>query len=159
MADREDRIHLDSAIQLIFSDASKTISDLKTRQWSATTLSVAGILGVDTIRHRSTTGTDPGMSQWSLTGFMLLILVGHILVMWRCNRNLGVFRSRLKTTVQDKFPLKVHALFDKDFEGAVVDEGTIVAIMYGLVAVAFVFALADIWNFWNIVVPYVSSGS
>jgi hypothetical protein len=155
MADKDGRIEIDGAVQLIFNDACKNIADLKARQWQAATLSIAGIAGIATFSHGSEKPcqlhpalTDLG--QEVLTAFIVLILVGYLFVMWRCYKNLEEFKSRLKTIVKDKFPQDMSPQ-DKSPEEAkkrfyIVDEGTIVAVAYFAVVVAFLFAILDIWN-------------
>jgi len=139
MPDVDGRIKLDSAIQLIFSDASKTMSDLKSRQWQVTTLSVAGTVGIATFSH----GYNSEKSHQALTAFIGLILVGYFVVMWRCNRNLNIFRERLRRVKLGMFPPQAQELFDT------VDEGSIVAVAYGSACVAFLFAILDIWQFFK----------
>jgi hypothetical protein len=143
MADGDDRIKLESAVQLIFNDASRTVSDLKSRQWSATTLSVAGIIGIVTFIQKKPSGMPPCV----LTGFVGLIPVGYGLVMWRCATNLSTLRLRLKTIINGTFPDAAKGLFDEKFKNAVVDEGSIVGISVFLVLGAFVFAMLDIWKY------------
>ena len=71
MADESGKISLDSAVELVFNDAAKTISELKSRKWSATTLAVAGIIGIDTFGR----GNSAGMPRQWVTLFIILILV------------------------------------------------------------------------------------
>jgi len=75
-----------------------------------------------------------------LTAFIVGILVGYFFVMWRCNSNLGKFKLRLDNLVRDKFPAEAQDFFIR------VDEGTIVAVAYFAVVVAFLFAILDIWK-------------
>ena len=42
----DERIEPRKTAELLFTDASKAISDLKSREWQATTLAVAGIVGL-----------------------------------------------------------------------------------------------------------------
>jgi hypothetical protein len=139
MADGDGKIKLDGAIQLIFNDAAKNMSDLKSRQWSATTLAVAGIVGIATFSQRC----DSVKSQLVLTGFTIFISVGYLIIMWRCNTNLTKFRKKLnKLTdmIREMIPTMEQDLF------AIVDEGRIVAIAYCSVCISFVFAILDIWK-------------
>jgi len=135
MADGEGKVRLDGAIQLVFNDASKTISDLKSREWQATNLAILGIVGIVTFsqNHSST------KSKLRLSGFIVSIVVAYFLLMWRCESNLDEFRARLKS-IRDLFPAKAQDLF------GIVDEGTIVFIACALVAIASVFAILDIWR-------------
>jgi len=144
MADVNVRLDQNSAIQTIFNDTSKTISDLKTREWTATTVSGGGIIGLVTFSHSS------GTPRYLITVFVALILVGHALVYWRCTTNLDTFRKRLRTALKDRFPIETHNLFDKDFENAIVDEGMIAAVAFGLVWLAALFAVADIWKWFRL---------
>jgi hypothetical protein len=138
MADEKEKILVKDAITLIFNDSSKNISDLKTRTWSATTLSVAGIIGVDTLSQKS--NVPPRL----LALLIISILIGHGAVMLRCQINFKTFKERLIATIQDRFPTETHALFPKGIATAVVDEGTILFISFVLVWGGFIFALWDI---------------
>jgi hypothetical protein len=126
---------LKDAIQLIFNDASKTISDLKLRQWSATNLAILGIVGIATFSRDCTSKN----SQCMLTLFVLGIYAAHFFVMFRCESNLNKFRSRLRS-IREMFPAKAYDLF------GIVDEGTIVFIAYVSVGIASVFAGLAIWR-------------
>jgi hypothetical protein len=139
MADGDGKIKLDGAIQLIFNDAAKNMSDLKLRQWSATNLAVAGIVGIVTFSQRY----DSLKSQCFLTGFIISIWAAHFAIMWRCHTNLATFRSKLvklSDMIRETIPTMERDLF------AIVDEGTIVAIAYISVCIAVVFAILDIWK-------------
>jgi hypothetical protein len=144
MANGDGKITLDSAIELVFNDAAKTISELKSRRWAATTLAVAGIIGIDTFGRGSNTRMPP---EWA-TSFIALILVGYILLVWRCNTNLFTFKTRLKAIIRERFPIESLSLFkdQAEFSDAIVDEGTITGIECFLVGGAFVLALMDAWT-------------
>jgi hypothetical protein len=146
MADEEGKINLDSAVGLVFNDAAKTISELKSRKWQATTLAVAGIIGIDTFSR----GEGSGMPHKGVTPFIILILIGYILVMWRCNTNLVKFKERLRKTIKTRFPTTSHSLFTDqvEFRDAIVDEGTINVIEGFLAIGAFVLAMVDVWTKW-----------
>jgi hypothetical protein len=145
MADETDRVGIAGTIELLFNDAAKTISDLKSRQWSATTLAVAGIIGLDSLSHTSATRRICGL-RWDvlLVVFVVLVAVAHFLVMWRCNTNLDKFRRRLKRIVKERLDVKAHSLFDSDFEDAIVDEGTISFVALCSVWLALLVVVADI---------------
>jgi hypothetical protein len=143
MANGDGKITLDSAIELVFNDAAKTISELKSRRWAATTLAVAGIIGIDTFGRGSNTRMPP---EW-VTSFAVLILVGYILLVLRCNTNLVTFKTRLKAIIRERFPIESLSLFkDAGFSDAIVDEGTITGIECLLVGGAFGLALMDAWT-------------
>jgi hypothetical protein len=143
MANGDGKISLDSAIELVFNDAAKTISELKSRRWAATTLAVAGIIGIDTFGRGSNTRMPP---EW-VTSFAVLILVGYILLVLRCNTNLVTFKTRLKAIIRERFPIESLSLFkDAGFSDAIVDEGTITGIECLLVGGAFGLALMDAWT-------------
>ncbi|HXR39683.1 MAG TPA: hypothetical protein VN776_11345 [Terracidiphilus sp.] len=131
------RIQPDEAAKLAFTDASKNIADLKSRQWQATNFSVLGLVAVATF---SQSHAGRCWQKLTITGFAVGILAGYVAVMWRCNRNLGKFRTRLKAVVDNWIPDLAKDLF------GIVDEGTIERIAWGWVGVAFVFALLDIWK-------------
>jgi hypothetical protein len=140
----DDRIEPGKTAELLFNDASKTISDLKAREWQATTLAVAGIVGLYSLNHPAA-GDGKKPSPCALILVMVFIVIGHAAVIWRCTTNLKTFRDRLIEIVKTKF----HAGTTNDLckgspEDAVVDEGTIVWVALGSVWLAFLFTAVDI---------------
>jgi len=145
MADVKDRIGLDSTFQLLFNDAAKTISDLKSREWSATTLAVTGIIGLDSLSHTNSAATfSGGQSQKWLIVFMGLIVIGHGAVILKCTQNLNRFRARLTEIVEKRMDVQSHDLFKGDFKSAIVDEGTILLVMVSSVWLGCAAAVRDI---------------
>jgi hypothetical protein len=138
------RIEPPKTAELLFNDASKTISDLKSREWQATTLAVAGIVGLYSLNHPAVNnGKNP--SHCALIVFMALVTFAHLAVIVRCTTNLKKFRNRLIEIVEKKFDSgTTNDLLKGKFEDAVVDEGTIMWIALGSVWLAFVFATLDI---------------
>jgi hypothetical protein len=130
--------------EMLFNDASKTISDLKSREWQATTLAVAGIVGLYSLNHPAV-GTNTKPSPCALIGFMALVTLAHLAVIVRCTTNLNKFRNRLIEIVENKFDAgTANDLFKGNLEDAVVDEGTIMWVALGSVWLAFFFATLDI---------------
>ena len=137
-----DRATLDTTIGLLFNDTSKNISDLKSREWNATTLGVAGIAGLASVCHTS------GRACGTLTHVLIIIFmgsvaIGHLVVMLRCRSNLRTFRGRLKRILEERLEIQAHALFDGDLAKLIVDEGTIEWVAFFAVWLAFLFGLLD----------------
>jgi len=65
MAVESGKIDLDTAVELVFNYTATTISELKSRKWSATTLAVAAIIGIDTFGARKAQGCRTNGSQAS----------------------------------------------------------------------------------------------
>jgi hypothetical protein len=152
--DKATKIVSEKAVELLFNDSSKNISDLKSRQWNAANYGVLAItaIAVFVAEH----GSYRPIAPW----IMGLIVLCHLGVTWRCSSNLNVFRDRLKTLVSCYFPAEFHELFEKktvpanpkklpfprgsagqDFEDAVVDEGLIGIALFLSTPVTFLFAL------------------
>jgi hypothetical protein len=124
-------------VALLFNDAAKNFSDLKSRQWTATNLSVAAIAALG---FSQGSGTHPRVA----TVLMSLIVVCHLVVTSRCERNLSVFRDRLKALVKAHLPTaEANNLFkdDPELKTVVVDEGRISLILYISSPIAFLCAL------------------
>lgn len=140
----DEKIDSRKTAELLFNDASKTISDLKSRQWQATTLAVAGIVGLYSLNHPAVSnGKKP--SPCALILFMALVTLGHLFVIMRCNTNLSKFRQRLIEIVEKKFDAETtNDLFKGNLKDAVVDEGTITWVALGSVWLAFLFTILDI---------------
>jgi hypothetical protein len=107
---------------------------------------VAGIIVLDKFNHDN---RPPGHR---LIVVMVLILLAYFLVMWRCSKNLNIFRRRLKRIIRDGFPVEARQFFDnrdeskEDVEGAIVaDEGTIITVAILLVGGAFAFSVIDMF--------------
>jgi hypothetical protein len=117
---------------------------LKSREWQATTLAVAGIVGLYSLNHPAVSnGKKP--SPCALILFMALVTVGHSVVIVRCSMNLSKFRKRLLEIVQTKFDAGTrNDLFQGNLKDAVVDEGTIMWVAFGSVWLAFLFTTLDI---------------
>jgi hypothetical protein len=164
------RIDMKRSIELLFTDASKSFSDLKSREWNITNLSVLAIVGVLALIRGSTNEC----SQIAATVAMFLISLVHFLAMLRCESNLKVFRIRMRTLVLSHFCKECHSptlfkikerLKDKrkskqdkeaeqetefkeetDFEEAVVDEGLLAGMLYGSTWVTLAIALCVVWK-------------
>lgn len=137
---------ISNAIVQLFSDAGKNISDLKAREWQATTLAIAGIAGIISIARSPTCPPDRRLPLV----FMALVVLAHAAVMWRCHLNLETFRDRLKKIIAEKFPSGAQDLFKeredkgvkkRDYKDAVADEGTIESVAVLSVWLAFAFGL------------------
>jgi hypothetical protein len=152
--DRATKIGPEKAVELLFNDSSKNISDLKSRQWNAANYGVLAIMAVAVFVAEH--GSYRRMAAW----IMVLIVLCHVGVTLRCSSNLRVFRDRLKTLVSCYFPAEFHELFEKktvpanskklpfprgsagqDFEDAIVDEGLISIALLLSTPVTFLFAL------------------
>jgi hypothetical protein len=142
MENEDGKLKLEQYIPLIFNDASKTISDLKSRQWTATTLSAAGIVGVASFNEKNGLAMSPRL----VTVFLMLILIGYVAVMWRCARNIKAFKLRLDKAIQDGFPKAAQIFFEAPRGGLTADEGTIVFVAFVLVGGAFILAELAIWK-------------
>jgi len=121
----------------LFNDAAKNFSDLKSRQWTATSLSIGAIAAL---------GFSQGSSAHPrvATLLMFLIVLCHLVVTSKCERNLSVFRERLKALVKAHLPTSEANIIFKDdpqFESVVVDEGRVSFILYASSPVAFLCAL------------------
>jgi hypothetical protein len=143
----------EKAVELLFNDSSKNISDLKSRQWNAANYGVLAIMAIAVFAAEH--GSYRPMAPW----IMAAVLVCHVGVTLRCSSNLKVFRRRIKTLVSCYFPAEFHELFEKktlpadakklpfprglagqDFEDAVVDEGLIELALLLSTPVTFLFA-------------------
>jgi hypothetical protein len=129
-------------VALLFNDAAKNFSDLKSRQWTATNLSVAAIaaLGFSKTNH-------PRVAAL----LMFLIVVCHLVVTSKCETNLSVFRERLKALVKVHLPsAEANSLFkdDPEFQSVVVDEGRISFILYASSPIAFLCTLFVLFPIW-----------
>jgi hypothetical protein len=149
MAQDQEMIRMDRAAELLFTDSSKNFSDLKSREWNATYLSVLAIMGLAVLVHGSTpavSGSTPAISQWAATVLMFLIFFCHWITTWRCEKNLDVFRTRVKDLIRCHFPKESHDFFKKkDFGDALVDEGSISIILYGSTLITLVCGLVVVW--------------
>ena len=127
MNTNEGRIPMNRVVELLFNDSSKNFSDLKSRQWTATNLSVAAIMALSALTHR-----DQGaISSKTAIVFMILIVAGHAVVFHKCNKNLSVFRKRLVSLLENHFSKESEELFRPEgFQSVVVDEGRITAILF-----------------------------
>jgi hypothetical protein len=151
--DRATKILSEKAVELLFNDSSKNISDLKSRQWNAANYGVLAIMAIAVFVTEHTSYRP--MAPW-IMGF---VVVCHVGVTWRCSSNLKVFRDRIKTLVSCYFPAEFHELFEKktvpanpkkllfprgsagqDFEDAIVDEGLIEIALLLSTPVTFLFA-------------------
>ncbi len=137
-----DNIESSRALELLFNDAAKTISDLKSREWQATTLAIAGIMGIVSYSHGGETHISPA---W-LLGFAAALTLCCGVVIHRCMSNLKTFRGRLRKIIKEHLLPEVHSLFrdTQEFEDAIVDEGRIEVIALLLILGAFSFAAYDI---------------
>lgn len=145
----EKQIKMDKAVELLFNDSSKNVSDLKSRQWTATNLSVLAIMAIAVFAHQ-----EKIQHPIIVTLLMFLIVLCHVGVTIKCHRNLDTFRSRIKTLISCYFPEESHKLFEKgkkawvqgqEFEDAVVDEGSIETMLFATTPVTFVFACFVVW--------------
>lgn len=132
------RIQPDEAAKLAFTDASKNMADLKLRQWQATNFSVVALVAVATF----SSGHDTGHWPRNLTVSAASIVAGYVAVMWRCNRNLGKFRERLRKVRDEWISSEAKNLF------YIVDEGTIEKTAWCWVGVAFLFDMVVIWKWF-----------
>ncbi|HEY6253713.1 MAG TPA: hypothetical protein VI685_27475 [Candidatus Angelobacter sp.] len=140
---REERIPMARVVELLFNDSSKNFADLKSRQWTATNLSVVAIMALAALTHQDN-GT---ISPRTATVFMSLIVVGHAVVFGKCHQNLAVFRERLKSLVKDHFSEESMKLFpnDEKFQSVVADEGRITIMLFAFPLLTFVCGLLVVW--------------
>ncbi len=132
---------MDHVVEVVFNDSSTNFSELKSRQRTATNLSVVAIMALAALTHR-----DHGaISQTGATMFMSLIVVAHVAVVNECSKNLSIFRRRLKSLAQS-FSNESPGLFeDGGVKSVVVDEGLITAILFGLTPLTFLCGLLVVW--------------
>jgi hypothetical protein len=166
------RIGREKTVELLFNDSSKNVSDLKTRQWTATNFAVLAITAIAVFARENR------KFQIIATALMFVIAAYHCWVTYKCHKNLGVFRVRIKDLISRRFCEESHDLFGKektgcpqklgaeegarvkgkarklpfpwgkegqDFEEAVADEGSIEAMLYAAVPVTFIFACLVVW--------------
>jgi hypothetical protein len=142
----QERIAASRAAELLFADSSKNFSDLKSREWNATYYSVLAIVGLAVLVH----GFKPPAAcqqQVAATSLMSLIFVAHWVATWKCEKNLDVFRERIKKLLGRYFSEESRELFqdDPEFKSAVVDEGRITFILYASTPVTLAWALFVVW--------------
>jgi hypothetical protein len=125
-------LQLDDAIKLAFTDASKTLSELKSRQWTITNLSIVGLIGIATFGH------DHCRWKSILTIFVIAIFICYLAIMYKCERNLAKARAILKVVGTALVPFSARNLF------FIVDEGTIEWVAFVWVLIASVFAVINI---------------
>jgi len=150
----------EKAVELLFNDSSKNVSDLKTRQWNAANFGVLAIMAIAIFDHNAS-----NHHKGIVTLIMLLIVVCHLFVTYKCHRNLDTFRTRIKTLISCYFSEESHYLFDEgkpgwekekelkfprgkqgqDFEDAVVDEGGIEFALFFTTPVTLIFACFVVW--------------
>jgi uncharacterized membrane protein len=158
--DKAINIGPEKAVELLFNDSSKNISDLKSRQWNAANYGVLAIMAVAIFDHNAS-----NHHKEIVTLIMLVIVVCHFFVTYKCHRNLDTFRTRIKTLISSYFDAESHTLFKKgkpeweqekelkfprgkegqDFEDAVVDEGGIEFALFFTTPVTFIFACFVVW--------------
>jgi hypothetical protein len=143
MNTNEGRIHMDRVVELLFNDSSKNFSDLKSRQWTATNLSVVAIMALAALTH----GAHGTISPTTATVFMLLIVAGHAVVFDKCNENLSVFRKRLVSLVEGHFSKESEGLFRDGggFQSVVVDEGRVTTILFAFPLLTFLCGQFVVW--------------
>lgn len=139
----EDRIPMARVVELLFTDSSKNFSDLKSRQWTATNLSVVAIMALAELTH----GNHGTISATKATLFMFLIFAGHAVVFQKCNRNLAVFRKRLVDLVQVHFSAESKELFREGggIQSVVVDEGRVTTILFASPLLTFLCGMFVVW--------------
>ena len=133
-------MEMDKVVELLFNDSSKNVSDLKSRQWTATNLSVLAIMAIAVFAHKEDIN-----HPIIVTLLMFLIVACHVGVTLRCHTNLGTFRTRIKTLISRYFPEESHKLFEEGFGDAVVDEGFIETMLFVTTPVTFIFACFIVW--------------
>ena len=138
------RIPIERAVELLFTDSSKNFSDLKSRQWTATNLSVVAIMALAALAHKEAT-----IPHWVAILLMFLVVVCHEIVTLKCGTNLEIFRVRIKTLIRVHFHEESHNLFNEKFGDALVDEGRITWILGLSTPVTFGLALFVVWPTWS----------
>jgi hypothetical protein len=124
-----------TALQIVYEDASKNVSDLKTRQWNLTSFAYLGVAGVFALAH---------LHQ----AILVVLLSGFLFAMFsfglhRCQNNLNDFRNCLtKTTLY--FPEEVqNLLVSNDKHKMVPDEGSLIVGLIVAHAAACIVAIAQ----------------
>ena len=154
------KVESDKAAELLFNDSSKNVSDLKSRQWNATNLSVLAIMAIAVFAH-----DHKDFSPRLTTILMFSIMVCHLWVTFKCHTNLRTFRERIRRLISCYFAETSHALFEKgkkewgparegevpkgkegqEFKDAVVDEGSIEFFLFATTPLTFLFACYIVW--------------
>ncbi len=154
------KISAEKAVELLFNDSSKNVSDLKSRQWTAANFGVLAIMAIAIFDHKETIH-----HEIVVTLLMFFIWLCHLWVTYKCHTNLDTFRTRIKTLVSCYFPEESHENFEKgksgwerakelrfprgkegqDFEDAVADEGSIELGLFLTTTVTFIFACFVVW--------------
>ena len=120
-----------AVVELLYNDSSKNISDLKSRQWTATQLSVTAIMALAVLaRERAAKAFDWDSPTTAFVLLMFSICAGHLVVFFACKANLGVFRGRLLRMAEKHFPA-LTGIFEEGetFKSLIVDEGRISLIL------------------------------
>jgi hypothetical protein len=130
MTEDPERISMDRVVEVLFNDSSKNFSDLKSRQWTVTNLSVVAIMALAALAHGN--HDNISLQPAAATAFMFVIVLGHGVVFDKCNKNLRVFRKRLVSLARDRFSRESEELFREGggFESVVVDEGRVTTILF-----------------------------
>jgi hypothetical protein len=104
----------------LFTDSSKNVSDLKSREWNATYYCVLAIIGLAVLVHGAPSPingvTTPAQRplRVAATALMSLIFLAHWVMTWKCESNLKVFKTRIKTLINSYFSEEAKNLFPDD---------------------------------------------
>jgi len=132
-----EKIESDKMFELLFEYATKTIADLKAREWQATVLAIAGIAWVYGQSDYASAAPHARLI-WT----MAFVVSAHASVMLRCMTNIKKARCALKKKIFTKgFPDKALDLFNE----IIPDEGMIAIISFALVWIAAGLATWDMW--------------
>jgi hypothetical protein len=136
-----ERIKMEKAVELLFNDSSKNFSELKSRQWTAASLSVAAIVAIAVFDHK-----ESSHHRGLATVVMFVVTLCHLGVTRRCSTNLEVFRVRIRELIGSCFPNESHRLFKKkEFADALVDEGSIEFILYFTTPITLLLGCYIVW--------------
>ena len=135
-------IPVDKAAEILFNDSTKNFSELKTRQWNATHLSVLALVGLATVAH----GAKGNIQMWIIV-LMVFVLGCHLEVIRKCESNLKVLRERIKDLITNQFSPEALQFFKgpDGVRSAVVDEGRITFMLFMSTPITFVGALLYLW--------------
>lgn len=139
-------------LKLVYADSSKNISDLKSRQWTATQLGAAAIVALAVLARSSDIAKAKFCqlpAQCVIVALIVLTLAFQLWVIHKCETNLNVFRGRIQRLAEIYHFECVKGLFNDDkesFESLRVDEGSISWMMMACTSATLIGGLLIIYS-------------